>query len=97
MAQQKFGGLHTVKKLDCLESYLKAYLKVFKNASWAHTIYIDAFAGTGEVPQAAKYPELPLDVDGQAFIVGSVKRALSIADSFQELSSLRRSGATHVS
>ena len=84
MAQLKFGGAHTVQKLDCLESYLRAYLKVFKNLDWAHTIYVDAFAGTGEVPLAASYPELPLDQEGQAFIVGSAKRALSIPESFRE-------------
>ncbi len=84
MAQVKFGSAHTKQKLDCLEKYLKAYLKVFKNRPWAHTIYIDAFAGTGEIPQAGRYPELPLDSDGQQFIVGSVRRALEISESFNE-------------
>lgn len=84
MAQIKFGGAHTIQKLDCLEKYLAAYLKVFKNLPWAHTIYVDAFAGTGEVPLAADYPELPLDQDGQAFIVGSARRALGITENFSE-------------
>ena len=72
------------KKLNKLEDYLKAYLKVFKNKDWVHTIYIDAFAGTGEVPTAAADPSLPLDDDGKAFIVGSARRALSLESSFSE-------------
>jgi three-Cys-motif partner protein len=84
MVQVKFGGPHTVQKLVCLEKYLKAYLKVFKNLSWANTIYIDAFAGTGEVPLAASYDELPLDTEGQQFIVGSARRALALQENFKE-------------
>jgi three-Cys-motif partner protein len=84
MVQKAFAGPHTVKKLDCLERYLSAYCKVFKNLTWPHTIYIDAFAGTGEVPLAASYGELPLDPEGQAFIVGSARRALGVADGFHE-------------
>ena len=84
MNQVKFGSAHTIKKLDCLEAYLKAYLNVFKNMPWAHTIYVDAFAGTGEIPIASSYEQLPLDLDDQAFIVGSVSRALGIAENFAE-------------
>jgi three-Cys-motif partner protein len=84
MAQQAFGGAHTAKKLAKLEAYLKAYLNVFKNVSWAHTIYFDAFAGTGKVPTTAGDPSLPLDDDGKAFIVGSARRALGLKSSFSE-------------
>ena len=47
MAQQPFAGPDTETKLDKLAAYLEAFLKVFKKKAWAHTIYIDAFAGTG--------------------------------------------------
>ena len=50
MTQQPFAGPHTKTKLDKLEAYLEAFLKVFKNKAGAHTIYVDAFAGTGTVP-----------------------------------------------
>lgn len=83
MAQKKFGGVHTSDKLRKLENYLKAYLSVFKNQSWANTIYIDAFAGTGQVPAAAKSPELPIDFEGESFIVGSAHRALGLEQGFQ--------------
>jgi three-Cys-motif partner protein len=84
MPQVKFGSTDTVKKLECLEKYLKAFLNVFKNLAWAHTIYIDAFAGTGEIPQSANYPQLPLDDEGQAFVVGSARRALGLSEKFDE-------------
>lgn len=42
-----FGGNWTEQKLDALIAYSKAYLKVFKNQSWAETVYFDGFAGSG--------------------------------------------------
>lgn len=84
MVQRAFAGPHTVEKLNCLEKYLRAYCKVFKNQPRLRTIYIDAFAGTGEIPVAASYGELPLDKEGQAFITGSTRRALELADGFDE-------------
>jgi len=39
------------EKLNCLESYLDAYTKVFLNQNWCDgTIFIDAFAGAGQAP-----------------------------------------------
>src|SRR6476661_7903083 len=84
MAQVSFGSQHTIEKLDKLESYLKAFLRVFKNQPWARTVYIDAFAGTGEIPITSADPTLPLDEEAQAFIVGSVRRALGLSESFGE-------------
>ena len=84
MAQEPFGGAHTVKKLDNLEKYLKAFLMVFQNKDWAHTIYFDGFAGTGEVPTSNRDAELPLGDDDQAFIVGSAQRALRLEQKFHE-------------
>jgi three-Cys-motif partner protein len=85
MPQKPFAGAHTAMKLDKLEDYLNAYLKVFKNKRWAHTIYVDAFAGTGTAPIAATSdPALPLDDDAAAFIVGSARRALGLNLSFSE-------------
>lgn len=85
MPQKPFAGAHTASKLDKLEAYLKAYLTVLKKQDWVHTIYFDAFAGTGTAPIAAKSePTLPLDDDAATFIVGSVRRALELDLSFSE-------------
>ena len=84
MAQKSFGGSHTVKKLDRLEAYLRAFLTAFKKLNWAHTVYFDAFAGTGEVPLPEKEAELPLDLQERRFIEGSVTRALKLELSFHE-------------
>jgi three-Cys-motif partner protein len=43
-----FGGQHTKIKLDVLGSYLDFYVKALKNSSF-HLVYIDAFAGTGDM------------------------------------------------
>lgn len=85
MPQKPFAGPHTETKLEKLEAYLKAFLMVFKNKAWAHTIYVDAFAGTGTAPIAKKSdPALPLDEDATEFIVGSAQRALGLELSFSE-------------
>ena len=43
-----YGGDWTAQKLAALQSYLQAYLKVFKNQrNWVELYYIDAFAGPG--------------------------------------------------
>ena len=84
MAQRPFGSLHTIDKLDCLERYLKAYLKVFKNRPGIRTMYVDAFAGTGDIPTASSYDELPLGLEDQEFIVGSARRALALPECFSE-------------
>jgi three-Cys-motif partner protein len=84
MAQKAFGGAHTKDKLDKLEAYLNAYLDVFKNQGWVQTIYVDAFAGTGEIPATTRDPLLPLDDFGKGFIVGSARRALGLKRSFNE-------------
>ena len=50
--RQHFGGAWTEDKLNRLDKYLRAYLKIFKknvNAQFYTTIYVDAFAGTGYV------------------------------------------------
>ncbi len=51
MTQQlTFGGEWTEVKLKCLHGYLEAYMNILSQQSWAKTIYVDAFAGTGRIP-----------------------------------------------
>ena len=66
MTSQKFGGDWTAKKLNIFTSYLDAYLIALQNQKF-NKIYIDAFAGTGEIETS----------DGEAYLAGSAKRALS--------------------
>jgi three-Cys-motif partner protein len=48
MTGQRFGGGWTQIKLDVLRSYLQAYTTALKNQPFK-LLYVDAFAGTGEV------------------------------------------------
>lgn len=63
---QKFGGNWTEEKLNIFTSYLDAYLIALQNQKFKK-IYIDAFAGTGEIETR----------DGGKYLVGSAKRALA--------------------
>lgn len=63
---QKFGGKWTQEKLNIFTSYLDAYLIALQNQKF-NKIYIDAFAGTGEIETS----------DGDQYLAGSAKRALS--------------------
>src|SRR4029079_15745303 len=51
MAKHVFGGDWTNDKLERVRKYLREYTKIFsrnERASYFTTIYVDAFAGTGE-------------------------------------------------
>ena len=72
----EFGGPWTEQKLGILEDYLRAYSKVFKNQPWYRLVYLDAFAGTGQIIQDSENG-IP---DRGDFIVGSVERALRVED-----------------
>lgn len=63
---QKFGGNWTEEKLNIFTSYLDAYIIALQNQKFKK-IYIDAFAGTGEIETS----------DGGQYLVGSAKRALA--------------------
>lgn len=70
-AQKKFGGSWTVRKLDILERYLDAYTTALKEKPF-RLIYIDAFAGSGEIDSRAHFD------DAKSFIDGSARIALEI-------------------
>ena len=72
----EFGGEWTKEKLNILWHYLNSYTTVLKNREF-HLIYIDAFAGTGEIIIQSK--------DQEEFIEGSSKIAIDIDNkSFDE-------------
>ena len=66
-----FGGQWTVEKLDILRSYLDAYTTTLKNQPFK-LMYVDAFAGTGDISPR------PADDDARAFIDGSARLAIDI-------------------
>lgn len=71
VTSQKFGGDWTEEKLNIFTGYLDAYLKALRKRKFKK-IYIDAFAGTGEIETR----------DGEQCLVGSAKRALSAEEKF---------------
>lgn len=70
---ERFGGPWTQKKLNILESYLKAYTTALKQTPFK-LMYIDAFAGTGLIRLRGDDP------DGRNFMKGSAERAIRIDD-----------------
>ena len=68
------GGKWTIEKLDILERYLDAYTTALKNQPFK-LMYIDAFAGTGEISLRKE------DEDARYFIEGSARRALRLRTS----------------
>lgn len=86
----QFGGQWTEDKLKQLQKYLHAYLTIFKRnkkASWFQTMYVDAFAGTGnrsyeDTSEAASIPLFPDEADVKGFQAGSVRIALDIEPGF---------------
>lgn len=83
MVQSRFGGAHTERKLVKLETYLDRYTTALKNQNF-HLIYFDAFAGTGDIPQAGGKATLFQADEYQPFIVGSAERALRVTMKFDE-------------
>lgn len=80
MARQKFGSTHTDVKLQKLSKYLKMFNTALKNRRFTR-LYIDAFAGTGEIETGEHLPLID-GADVGAFIAGSVQRALEIDPPF---------------
>ena len=65
----QFGGSWTLEKLKILEAYLNAYTTALKDRPFK-LIYIDAFAGTGQIGWRVD--------DAIGFLRGSTERALRI-------------------
>jgi three-Cys-motif partner protein len=83
MAQDKFGAEHTERKLRILQRYLDSYTTALKKQPF-NTIYFDAFAGTGVIPQDEQKADLLNAQNLEVFIQGSAKRALSIKNPFDQ-------------
>ncbi len=88
MAQHRFGGPWTERKLKALGEYLVAYQRIFTHnpkAKELKTVYVDAFAGTGERDSGeteSGQQVFGYDEDMRRYQEGSVKIALSIPEKF---------------
>jgi three-Cys-motif partner protein len=81
MSQKRFGSADsTGRKLDVIEEYLSMYQKALSNTG-LRTLYIDGFAGSGEVP-LAEHEEGLFDDDVRSVLAGSADRALNISPPF---------------
>ncbi len=81
MAQRRFGSADsTGRKLDVIETYLSIYQKALSNTG-LKTLYIDGFAGSGEVPFADHKDGL-FDDDVKTVMAGSADRALNVSPPF---------------
>jgi three-Cys-motif partner protein len=81
MAQKRFGSADTTgRKLDVIGEYLSMYQMALGN-TFFETLYVDGFAGSGEVPLAEHIENL-FDEDVRTVIAGSADRALNIEPPF---------------
>jgi len=85
----RFGGSWTERKLEALRDYLVQYQLIFKKNPRARklkTIYVDAFAGTGERDPGERAAGPGLfgydDEEVRGYQEGSVRKALSIDNKF---------------
>ena len=81
--QSAFVGGHTLEKLDAVEKYLQAFQTALKKQKF-HTVFFDAFAGTGDLPAQAAGQLLDGVVDPDQIAEGSARRALRIKPPFDE-------------
>ena len=92
MVDHEFGGDWTEQKLKALGSYLQQYRLIFtqnERAKYFKTIYIDAFAGTGErkVKKADDLTESMFDSDSadlDKYRKGSARIALELESPFDQ-------------
>lgn len=101
MAKHVFGGDWTSDKLERVRKYLCAYTTIFKNnprATYFTTVYVDAFAGTGERvdsgghrAEAASIFEEDDLADADALQKGSARIALEVEPPFDRFLFIERS------
>lgn len=89
MPKHVFGGNWTTEKLDRVQKYLCAYTRIFKSnfrASFFNTVYVDAFAGTGQrVSSGADGAVSGLqDDDADSLKKGSARIALEVEPPFDK-------------
>lgn len=101
MLEHRFGGPWTEKKLTALRDYLNEYRKIFSkspSASKLKTIYVDAFAGTGDRTEPCTADTTQLDALSDAQEIahiksGSARIALELSSPFDEYVFIERKEA----
>src|SRR6266700_3287991 len=98
-SRHEFGGGWTEEKLARIKKYLQAYTTIFSanpRARTFQTIYVDAFAGTGQrsakkekIKNSPVFPEWE-DSQTQAFLKGSSRIALETTPSFKKFLFIER-------
>ena len=90
MVKHHFGGSWTERKLEALQEYLVQYQLIFTknpNARKLRTIYVDAFAGTGD-RDASEFPAkdqlFGYDNEIRSYQEGSARKALSLENKFHQ-------------
>ena len=82
MNQKQFGSTEsTGRKLDVIHEYLSMYQKALGSTP-LKTLYIDGFAGSGEVPIGKVAEGLFNDEDVQTVMAGSADRAMNVDPPF---------------
>jgi three-Cys-motif partner protein len=80
-----FGGSWSKSKLDCVEEYARAYLKVMQEQRWYTLEYVDAFAGRGtqtvrtrgvSTDMCSFFGDESERIDTEEFLIGSALRVL---------------------
>lgn len=79
--QDNFYGSHTEKKLKAIEAYLQSFLQVVSTYNF-ETIYIDAFAGSGTIPNKYGGELFEGIEDARAIVEGSALRAVRLVRKF---------------
>lgn len=83
-----YGGKWSLEKLNCIESYLRAFLAVMRKQDWADLWYIDAFCGSGIQRFPKKDDGMGLfdgyDLDMVSFTEGSAFRAIKLTSEFEQ-------------
>lgn len=86
MVQKRFGSLDaTGRKLDVISEYLGMYQRALNGKF--DTVYVDAFAGTGEIPLTDDKIQprlLDNDLETKEVLVGSAVRAITVDPPFKE-------------
>lgn len=93
MIQRRFGSLDaTGRKLEVIQTYLEMYQKALTGRGF-HTVYLDAFSGTGEVRFSSPLENSLVDGEVADVIEGSAVRAAEIDPPFSELIFVEKSRA----
>jgi three-Cys-motif partner protein len=73
---QRFGGSWSLLKVEAVEKYLRAYVRVMRNQPFK-LVYIDSFAGSGSFSFGEAMPLMGENGAAPVF-AGSIKRALAV-------------------